>query len=123
MKKASAKVFGFEPDQMCEVLQLGLDFWANQKKNESIKHTQDMKNIRKHLSELEKQNAKMLKVGRRSVFKLMPLFDLEKESNPCLKLTQALEDERLKKKSLQSEKESLQRTVSELETRYAEKSR
>jgi len=36
---------------------------------------------------------------------------------------QALEDERLKKKSIQKEKEALERHVAELELRYAEKAR
>lgn len=35
----------------------------------------------------------------------------------------ALEDERLKKKSVMSEKEALQRQIAELEVRYAEKAR
>lgn len=62
MRKAGASIFGFEPDDMCQVLQIGLDFWTKQKHNEIVKHSKDMKMVHDKLEEADAQNAKLLKV-------------------------------------------------------------
>lgn len=60
--KAGSKTFGFEPEQMCEVLKLGLDFWVKQKENESLLHARELKGVQKRMAELEEQNARLSRV-------------------------------------------------------------
>lgn len=64
LTEAAANVFGFDPQQMCRVLQLGLDFWAKQKNNETLKHIHDMKVMKKKLEDADAHNAKLMKVSR-----------------------------------------------------------
>lgn len=59
IKKVSSKVFGFEPHEMCEVLQIGLKFWANQRQNESLKKAQDIRGWKKRVEESEAQVRKL----------------------------------------------------------------
>lgn len=54
---------GFHPQEMCQVLQLGLEFWAKQKGNETIKCAHDTKNLKTRLEEVNAQNGRLLKVS------------------------------------------------------------
>lgn len=62
VKKTSTKMFGFEPERLCETLQLGLEFWAKQKQNETIQHVQELKRMKKRVEEAESNAHKLSKV-------------------------------------------------------------
>lgn len=62
LKKTSAKLFGFEPEKLCETLQMGLEFWAKQQKNESIQHIQELRRMKKRAEEAELCAQKLSKV-------------------------------------------------------------
>lgn len=62
IKKTSATMFGFEPEKLCETLQLGLEFWAKQKQNETIQHVQELRRLKKRSEEAEANAQKLSKV-------------------------------------------------------------
>lgn len=60
--RMATKLFGLEPDVLCKVMQLGLDFWAKQKRNETVQHVQQVSKLKKELQEAESQINKLSKV-------------------------------------------------------------
>lgn len=55
-------MFGFEPNQMCEVLQQGLQFWSKQRQNETIRYVQEIRKMKKHIEDSQLQNSDLSKV-------------------------------------------------------------
>lgn len=62
LRKTGAKLFGLEPDKLCQVMQMGLEFWSKQKRNESIQHLQELDQMKSSLEEAERQANKLSKV-------------------------------------------------------------
>lgn len=62
VKNISSKMFGFQPHEMCEVLQYGLEFWSVQRQNESMKHVNELRNMKQRLQESGAQSEKLSRV-------------------------------------------------------------
>lgn len=127
----AAETFGFETRDMLQVLQLNLDFWALQKNNDSLKYAHDANAMKQKLDHVNKQHSKLVKVCN-----VVQYLNHETPNFPSFILTnshlytifcaltwQTLEEERLKKDTLQHENESLKGLISEIEAKYAGKAR
>lgn len=61
--KVSESAFGMQPKQLCTILQNGLDFWAQQQRNEGAIHLQALDKMKDDLKEEKSLNRKLSMVG------------------------------------------------------------
>lgn len=74
IRRMGSKLFGLEPEKLCQVLQLGLDFWAKQKQNEAVQHVQQVSGLKKELQEAASQIQKLSRVrSNRACQTFLPL--------------------------------------------------
>lgn len=129
--RASQTLLGFHPDEMCNVLQIGLQFWARQKGNHDIYTNKQLEDTQKQVQQMNATNVKLTQVCistfRSKATRPLLFFWNENLINFFLTIPfhscQTLEDERVKKRSLQLDKEDLKKQIADLESRYAEKAR
>lgn len=54
---------GVEPQQLCAVLESGLEFWATQQRNEALMYKESLQNVKEELERVKKLNRKLSIVG------------------------------------------------------------
>lgn len=62
IQKASLPAFGMQPKQLCEILQNGLEFWAEQQKNENIMYMQAQEKFQQDLQKEKTLNRRLTTV-------------------------------------------------------------
>lgn len=63
LRTAAESGYGMQPKQLCEILQMGLDFWARQKTNEGIMQKSNQDRILRDLEKSANANRKISMVG------------------------------------------------------------
>lgn len=61
--KVSQPAFGMQPKQLCAILQNGLDFWAQQQRNEGAIHLEALDKMKDDLKEEKSLNRKLSMVS------------------------------------------------------------
>lgn len=110
--KVSQPAFGMQPKQLCAILQNGLDFWAQQQRNEGAIHLEALDKMKDDLKEEKSLNRKLSMVSFAGAF---IITNTNKAQN--------LEGERRKMRAIQEEKSQISQQYEALEKRYEEKSR
>lgn len=84
INETAATCYGMNPEKLCQVLQMGVSFWATQMANESLMHKEAHKKTSEDLSDCKKKVKEILEVSH-SVVRLQYFIDPFRRSRKCRK--------------------------------------